>query len=158
MAALPAYAGVCAGLVAAWSEEYANRSWCQVELLMSYAFANSGRFVYVLPQGFTTGKKPTRHVFVDKMTLADPAQGAITVESDRAVVESLTRTAKRSTSYSCWRTCTKSCSIQDPITCFILNVGCCCQFCGYGALMTSRSVAPGKSVVKKVVPGQMQRL
>ena len=27
MAALPAYAAVCAGMVAAWSDEYAGRAW-----------------------------------------------------------------------------------------------------------------------------------
>jgi len=60
MAALPAFAAVCAGIVAAWSPEYASRAWCQVELLMAYAFMNAGDTVLVVPDGFA-GAKPPRH-------------------------------------------------------------------------------------------------
>ena len=44
MAALPAFAAACAGIVAAWSPEYASRAWCQVELLMAHAFMTKGKF------------------------------------------------------------------------------------------------------------------
>ena len=46
-----AFAAACAGIVAAWSPEYASRAWCQVELLMAHAFMTMGDKVFVVPDG-----------------------------------------------------------------------------------------------------------
>ena len=49
IAALPAYAAVSAGIVAAWTPEYPTRPWCRAELLLAYAF--TGKSVLVVPWG-----------------------------------------------------------------------------------------------------------
>ena len=102
MAALPAYVAVCATLVlASWTDAYAARAWCRVELLMSYAFVTTGDQVLVLPEGFVDEE----HWAVDKRedTLLDPAEGLLTNPSDKAVIASLRGVAERSTAFSCWR-------------------------------------------------------
>ena len=88
MAALPAYAAACAGIVSAWNDEYKQRAWCQVELLMAYAFMTTGREVLVVPPGFTMarGRSLTR----TRVVVANPAEGQLTSDKDRAVIQSLT--------------------------------------------------------------------
>lgn len=39
IAALPAYASACSGILSFYTPEYQSRAWCRVELLMSHAFA-----------------------------------------------------------------------------------------------------------------------
>ena len=111
MAALPAYAAVSGGIVAAWDDVYAGRAWCQVELLMAYAFTASGKNVFVVPEGFKDGgtypllvKGGPLYRSPEKVTLADPAHGNLTNEGDRAVIQSLTDVASRSSMFTCWRT------------------------------------------------------
>ena len=105
MAALPAFAAACAGIVAAWSPEYASRAWCQVELLMAHAFMTMGDRVFVVPDGFA-GAEPQGGEWVtrEEVVVADPAAGQLTNDHDRAVIRSLTGVAERSTAFSCWRT------------------------------------------------------
>ena len=152
MAALPAFAAACAGIVAAWSPEYASRAWCQVELLMAYAFMTTGTIVLVVPDGFAGaepqgGKWTTR----EEVAVADPAAGQLTNDHDRAVIRSLTGVAERSTAFSCWRVFVKN-STQSVIDCCLWNVCGCCQCCGLCARCDSRKVHPGQSTVLKVLP------
>ena len=152
MAALPAFAAACAGIVAAWSPEYASRAWCQVELLMAHAFMTAGDKVYVVPDGFAGaepqgGKWTTR----EQVVVADPAAGQLTNDNDRAVIRTLTGVAERSTAFSCWRTFVKE-STEAVCLGFVLNVCCCCQCCGLLALGNSRKVHPGQSTVEKMLP------
>ena len=152
MAALPAFAAACAGIVAAWSPEYASRAWCQVELLMAHAFMAMGDKVLVVPDGFAGaepqgGKWTTR----EEVAVADPAAGHLTNDHDRAVIRSLTGVAERSTAFSCWRIFAKN-STASVFYCCLYNVCCCCQLCGYFAWSTSRKVHPGQSAVWKVLP------
>ena len=187
MAALPAYAAVCAGMVAAWSDEYAGRAWvrrpspptcsgphthtaahkpcgaapspprcvrcaqCQVEMLMSYAFITTGRRLFVVPDGFDRGATRSIQANEERITVPNPAQGHLTNDMDRPVIESLTRAAESSQAFSCWRTFVKH-STESCTMCVFWNVCCCCQCCGLLALGNSRTVRPGQSKVDKVVP------
>ncbi len=152
MAALPAFAAACAGIVAAWSPEYASRAWCQVELLMAHAFMTRGDQVLVVPDGFA-GAEPQGDEWVteERVVVADPAAGQLTNDHDRAVIRSLTGVAERSTAFSCWRIFAKQ-STDSVYMCCLCNVCCCCQCCGLAALVGSRKVHPGQSTVKKVLP------
>ena len=152
MAALPAFAAACAGIVAAWSPEYASRAWCRVELLMAHAFMTTGDKVFVVPDGFA-GAEPQGDTWVteEKVVVADPAAGHLTNEHDRVVIESLTGVAERSTAFSCWRVFVKH-STESVLTCCFYNVCLCCQCCGLCALVSARKVHPGQSTVKKVLP------
>ena len=152
MAALPAFAAACAGIVAAWSPEYASRAWCQVELLMAHAFMTKGRLVFVVPDGFA-GAEPQGDKWVtrEEVAVADPAAGQLTNDHDRAVIRSLTGVAERSTAFSCWRVFVKNSTENVGMGC-VLNVCLCCQFCGLWAWGQSRKVHPGQSTVEKVLP------
>ena len=166
MAALPAFAAACAGIVAAWSPEYASRAWCRVELLMAYAFMTTGKQVLVVPDGFA-GAEPQGGEWItrpneekngvvtirhrEQVVVADPAAGHLTNDHDRAVIRSLTGVAERSTAFSCWRVFVKTSTASVWMCCFY-NVCCCCQFCGLGAWGQSRKVHPGQSTVEKVLP------
>ena len=152
MAALPAFAAACTGIVAAWSPEYASRAWCQVELLMAHAFMTTGNVVFVVPDGFA-GAEPQGGEWVTRkrFVVADPAAGQLTNDHDRAVIRSLTGVAERSTAFSCWHVFVKT-STESVLQCCWLNVCCCCQWCGYVAWRDSRKVRPGQSTVEKVLP------
>ena len=152
MAALPAFAAACAGIVAAWSPEYASRAWCRVELLMAYAFMTHGDKVLVVPDGFA-GAEPQggKWVTEERVVVADPAAGQLTNDHDRAVIRSLTGVAERSTAFSCWRVFVKN-STESVGLCCVYNVCGCCQCCGLAALATSRKVRLGQSTVEKVLP------
>lgn len=150
MAALPAYAAVSAGIVAAWTDVYKDRAWCQVELLMAYAFMTSGKSVFVVPAGFTDGAH-TLDASTEEVVVADPVQGKLTNDGDRALIESLTGVARRSIAFSCWRSFVKQ-STESVLSCCFMNVCLCCQCCGIIPIVDARSVVPGKSKVKKVVP------
>ena len=152
MAALPAFAAACAGIVAAWSPEYASRAWCQVELLMAHAFMTTGDKVFVVPDGFA-GAEPQGDKWTtrEQVVVADPAEGQLTNDNDRAVIRTLTGVAERSTAFSCWRTFVKN-STENVWACCYWNVFCCCQCCGYEAWRASRKVHPGQSSVLKVLP------
>jgi hypothetical protein len=152
MAALPAFAAACAGIVAAWSPEYASRAWCQVELLMAHAFMTTGKMVLVVPDGFA-GAEPQGDKWTteEEVVVADPAAGQLTNDNDRAVIRELTGVAERSTAFSCWRVFVKNSTQSVWMGCF-WNVCCCCQWCGCGAVPFSRTVRPGQSTVTKVLP------
>ena len=155
MAALPAFAAACAGIVAAWSPEYAGRAWCQVELLVAHAFMTTGDKVFVVPDGFTGAEPPgdtwNSWITKEKVVVADPAAGQLTNDHDRAVIRTLTGVAERSAAFSCWRNCVKHSTESVALSC-VHNVCCCCQCCGCMALCTSRKVHPGQSTVWKVLP------
>ena len=152
MAALPAFAAACAGIVAAWSPEYASRAWCQVELLMAHAFMALGESVLVLPDGFA-GAEPQggKWVTYEEVAVAAPAAGQLTNDHDRAVIRSLTGVAERSTAFSCWRVFVKQ-STESVFMCCAWNVCLCCQCCGLHPVCQSRKVHPGQSTVEKVLP------
>ena len=152
MAALPAFAAACAGIVAAWSPEYASRAWCQVELLMAHAFMTKGDKVFVVPDGFA-GAEPQggKWITEEEVAVADPAAGQLTNDHDRAVIRSLTGVAERSMAFSCWRVFVKDATASVCDCCFY-NVCLCCQCCGLLALGNSRKVHPGQSTVHKVLP------
>ena len=152
MAALPAFAAACAGIVAAWSPEYASRAWCQVELLMAHAFMTTGKMVFVVPDGFAgAARQGGDWTTEEAVVVADPAAGQLTNDNDRAVIRALTGVAERSTAFSCWRTFVKE-STQSVCMGCVCNVCCCCQCCGLVALSSSRKVHPGQSTVTKVLP------
>ena len=152
MAALPAFAAACAGIVAAWSPEYASRAWCQVELLMAYAFMTKGNKVLVVPDGFAgAGPQGDKWTKYEAVAVADPAAGQLTNDHDRAVIRSLTGVAERSTAFSCWRIFVKE-STESVFMCCVYNVCCCCGACGVAALGHVRKVHPGQSTVEKVLP------
>ena len=120
-------------------------------MLMSYAFIASGINLYVVPDGFDRGATRSLEANKEKITVPNPAQGHLTNDMDRPVIESLTRAAESSQAFTCWRTFVKG-STAGCCWCVFLNVCCCCQCCGLGAWKFSRTVRPGQSKVKKVVP------
>jgi len=97
IAALPAYAAASAGIVAAWTPEYASRPWCRAELLLAYAFMTSGRNVLVVPAGFAGSSGHGMDGY--RIVLADPREtvDTLTNPNDRPVIASLTgwRSARR---------------------------------------------------------------
>ena len=118
---------------------------------MSYAFITSGNKLFVVPDGFDRGDTRSIKVNEEKLTVPNPAQGQLTNDMDRPVIESLTRAAESSQAFSCWRVFVKH-STESCWACVALNVGCCCQCCGYIPWRLSRTVRPGHSKVDKVVP------
>ena len=140
IAALPAYAAASAGIVAAWTPEYASRPWCRAELLLAYAFMTKGTNVLVVPAGFDGAS--AHDMDEEEIVLADPREtvDTLTNPNDRPVIASLTAVAERSTAFSCWRVCVKE-STQSVVTGCFWNVCCCCQCCGYCALFKSQCAA-----------------
>ena len=120
-------------------------------MLMSYAFITTGKQLFVVPDGFDRGATRSIEANYEQITVPNPAQGHLTNDMDRPVIESLTRAAESSQAFSCWRTFVKY-STQSCLACVVLNVCCCCQCCGLGAWKFSRTVRPGQSKVDKVVP------
>ena len=151
MAALPAYAAACAGIVAAWGDEYKNRAWCQVELLVANAYMRTGDKVWDVPPRFAEGATRPIQVALEMVVVADPANGRLTNEGDRAVIESLTDVAKRSKAFTCWRNFVNT-STSNLGNAICLNVVCCCQCFGLLALGDARTLRPGVSTVTKVTP------
>ena len=120
-------------------------------MLMSYAFTTTGDKLFVVPDVFDRGDTRSIEANDEAITVPNPAQGHLTNDMDRPVIESLTRAAESSQAFSCWRTFVKY-STESCYTFVLYNVCCCCQWCGYGAWRDSRTVRPGQSKVKKVVP------
>ena len=120
-------------------------------MLMSYAFITSGKYLFVVPDGFDRGDTRSIQANREKLTVPNPAQGQLTNDMDRPVIESLTRAAESSQAFTCWRVFVKH-STESCFMCVLANVCCCCQWCGYIPWRTSRTVRPGHSKVDKVVP------
>ena len=118
---------------------------------MSYAFITTGRRLFVVPDGFDRGATRSIQANEERITVPNPAQGQLTNDMDRPVIESLTRAAESSQAFSCWRVFVKE-STESCFVCVGWNVCLCCQCCGLGALVMSRTVRPGHSKVDKVVP------
>mmetsp|Transcript_10324 Transcript_10324/g.27138 ORF Transcript_10324/g.27138 Transcript_10324/m.27138 type:complete len:461 (-) Transcript_10324:270-1652(-) len=153
IAALPAYAAASAGIVAAWTPEYASRPWCRAELLLAYAFMTTGRNVLVVPAGFAGSRM--RGMDRYGIVLADPREtvDTLTNRNDRPVIASLTEVAERSTAFSCWRVWVKR-STQAVWMCCGVKVCWRCQGCGLYAWLESRNVQPGKATMHVWVPWQ----
>ena len=118
---------------------------------MAYAFMSKGGELYVVPDGFDRGSTRPLRFEKEELTVPNPAQGALTNDNDRPVIESLTRVAQSSQAFSCWRVFVKH-STESCVMCCFLNVCCCCQWCGLCALVRSRNVQPGRSKVNKLLP------
>ena len=113
----------------------------------------SGKNVLVVPAGFAGSSG--HGMDKEEIVLADPREtvDTLTNPNDRPVIASLTGVAERSTAFSCWRVFVKT-STQSVGMCCVLNVCCCCQWCGYAALVESRNVQPGTATMNKWVPRQ----
>ena len=120
-------------------------------MLMSYAFITTGDKLFVVPDGFDRGDTRSIEVNNEAITVPNPAQGHLTNDMDRPVIESLTRAAESSQAFSCWRMFVKH-STENVCYFCAWNVCCCCQWCGYVAWRDSRKVRPGQSTVEKVLP------
>ena len=72
-------------------------------MLMSYAFITTGKYLFVVPDGFDRGDTRSTEANKEKITVPNPAQGQLTNDMDRPVIESLTRAAESSQAFSCWR-------------------------------------------------------
>ena len=151
MAALPAYAAACAGIVSAWNDEYKERAWCQVELLVAYALMRTGDKIWSVPPGFADGATCPMKVAREYVVVADPAKGQLTNEGDRTVIKSLTEVASRSKAFTCWQNWVTA-STANPVNGLFMNVCCCCQCFGLLALGDARTVRPGESKVVKLTP------
>mgnify|MGYP002632138672 CR=1 FL=1 len=149
-ATLPAYIAVCSAIVASFSSTYASRAWCRVELLMAYALATTGDKVLELPVGFVD-KEQSWTILQENIVVDDPADGMLTRPNDIAMIAELRGVAERSSTFSCWRACVKR-STESMFMCFVWNVCCCGQWCGFLALGDSRAVKPGAIEVKLLTP------
>ena len=118
---------------------------------MAYAFMTQGRKLFVVPDGFDRGSARPLRFEKEELTVPNPAQGALTNDNDRPVIESLTRVAQSSQAFSCWRVFVKH-STESCYMCCCWNVCCCCQWCGLFACRESRNVQPGRSEVVKLLP------
>ena len=72
-------------------------------MLMSYAFTTTGDKLFVVPDVFDRGDTRSIEVNEEKITVCNPAQGHLTNDMDRPVIESLMRAAESSQAFSCWR-------------------------------------------------------
>ena len=72
-------------------------------MLMSYAFITTGDKLFVVPDGFDRGATRSLEANDAKITVPNPAQGHLTNDMDRPVIESLTRAAESSQAFTCWR-------------------------------------------------------
>ena len=72
-------------------------------MLMSYAFITTGDGLFVVPDGFDRGATRSLKANYEAITVPNPAQGHLTNDMDRPVIESLTRAAESSQAFSCWR-------------------------------------------------------
>ena len=60
--------------------------------------------------------------------MANPAEGQLSCDQDRAVIESLTDVAARSTAFTCWRLFVKE-QTTNIVNC-LCGAVCCCYCCG----------------------------
>ena len=149
MAALPAYVAVCSAVAAAWSEEYSLRAWCRVELMMAYSFMAQGLHVFVVEESFKDEGQGA--IEKEAVQLANPADGMLTNELDRAVIDSLTKVAVASRTFSCRAVCYKNACVSWQFFC-VWNLLCCCQCCGLCSWWQSRDVRPGRATLFKLTP------
>ena len=98
MAALPATAGICHAMLAAWSPEYADRAWCRVELMMNHSFCAMGSYIFEVEEGFTDNFRRGRSRLSQELVKwPDPADGKLTNEGDRSIINDLRGVAAGST-------------------------------------------------------------
>ena len=88
-------------------------------MLMSYAFITTGRKLFVVPDGFDRGATRSIKANKEKITVPNPAQGHLTNDMDRPVIESLTRAAESSQAFSCWRVFVKHSTESVAMGCFM---------------------------------------
>lgn len=151
MAALPAYVAISTAIAAYWNDEYKNRAWCQVELMMAYMFNNTGNYVFKVPERFVYRANNTDVIdlFEYHAILLDPLEGDLTNPNDRTVIENLRRIALESTVFTCWNNFMKTAS-QGIAFFFLLNVVCFCQFCGLFPLVQKRTFQPGITQIRTI--------
>jgi len=148
MAALPAYVSACAEMLVFATQGYDLRAWCQVELMMGYAFMAVGDKIFQIPPGFT--HKRQRTVTFSRYRVPDPSKGALTNEDDRKVIIDLREAASASTAFTFPRSC-RNLFCSDPVSA-ALWACCCCGWLGFAAWLNSRSSRPGHSVVYRLTP------
>ena len=180
IAALPAYVAACQAIVEAWNDEYAQRAWCNVELLTAHAFMPAGQAVFVLGEGFVdheglgevrcprvsdpahASRPVTRrigrshcpqYIIEEYVPTPDPARGVLTDEGERAGIAMLIDIASASRVFTCWRVLVskwRSSPLCYPVVCCTFGV------CGVGGLVeisiVARDPRPGKGFVIKVTP------
>ena len=110
-----------------------------------------GDTVWVVPPGFADGATWPLKVDEAVVMVAHPARCQLTNHGDRPIIESLTGVASRSTAFSCWRIFMMD-TTHSPEMCCFYNVCLCCQCCGLNPAQQARTVRPGESTVKKLVP------
>eukprot|EP00457_Paulinella_chromatophora_P011849 gb/GEZN01012012.1/.p1 GENE.gb/GEZN01012012.1/~~gb/GEZN01012012.1/.p1 ORF type:complete len:195 (-),score=12.64 gb/GEZN01012012.1/:36-620(-) len=152
MATLPAFVATSTAVVASWTDEYASRAWCRVELLMAYSFIFSGKTILTVPENYVSNRPRGSGPLVrGELTVPDPLEGKLTNLTDMDVIKSLRGVAERSDVFStgrmCWNNTTNNC-----FYCLVANVSCLCQCCGFLAWVDSRNVVPGQSRMKTVGP------
>lgn len=148
MAALPAYVSACAEVVIFQSHDYDDRAWCQVELMMAFAFMTVGDKIFQIPPGFEHRRQ--RHVTFRRYALPDPLAGNLTNEGDRRVISELRDCASSSRAFTLRRAC-------EGLFCTgaaraALWAVCCCGWLGLAAWLNARTVRVGRSVVYRLTP------
>ena len=149
MAALPAYVSASSLLVAYWRPDYSGRAWCQVELLMAFAFMTTGRFVFRLDSGFANGYQAG--VKRSEVVVPDPQAGHLTNPDDRAIIGQLSECAQRSCTFTYCRVL-RNLGATSPCAGLYYNLLCCCQCCFLLPWASVRKVRPGRSRVHLLAP------
>lgn len=147
MSALPAYVSTCQAIVCLDSPEYMSRAWCQVELMMAYAFMAQGNRPLMIPVDFEHhGQDLHREACVLQNPSVAVANGGVTNPADGRVIEALQRAAVRSRTFSCANTCyRKCCSSLRACVCFALMR--CCGYCGWKIVRDVRRIRTGRSEI-----------
>lgn len=102
IAALPTYVCACTELICFETPDYNERAWCRLERAVAYAFMFSGGLPWVIRPGFKANKASPQAIMHEKVTLTDPLQGQLTVETDRPHIENILRIALRSKASEAW--------------------------------------------------------
>ena len=104
IAALPAYVAACNDIVIFSTADYFERAWCRLELSIAYTFTFAGEVPWVINAslGDDDSVGSEHEIARSSMLLLDPAEGNLTVASDRVHIESLLAVAHRSAAAVAW--------------------------------------------------------
>ena len=138
MAALPAYVAASHNIVAAWTNDYDGRAWCQLERMMACSYMAEGDLIYAFSEGFANSEDVITQETIH--FVPSPSSGDITNKDDIKVIESLKEVASRSKVFSLAALCIPFLEIRLRTLIFICSLSACSVFVP----------RPGWSVAEKV--------
>mmetsp|Transcript_19732 Transcript_19732/g.43131 ORF Transcript_19732/g.43131 Transcript_19732/m.43131 type:complete len:338 (-) Transcript_19732:1397-2410(-) len=143
IAALPGFVACSHIMLCYHTDDYERRAWCRVERMMGYALSTAGDMMFVVKEGFQHLRQPVLKEV--PWVITDPAEGHLTVESDREHIRNLTSVALASEAFT-----TKQVFMRMFTSTWFMSMGwgfLCCACCGLCAMIKSRKLELNKSTV-----------